>query len=103
MEVIVIETEAYKQLQHHLENIERLFLDTVAELKELKNEKYWSVADVMEYTGFSSDWVLARKEHFGFFKEGKDYRFFKANVIKYMSLRSVEPKINRQLLKFKHK
>lgn len=101
MEVIVIESGAYKELVDTLALQRTLFLEVVSELKTLKNEKYWSVSDVMEFTGFSKDWVLARKEHFGFFQDGKDLKFYKPNVMRYLELRSVAPKVNRQLLKLK--
>lgn len=101
MDVMVMETEAYRQLERRLETMERLFLQVVEELKEAKNDRWMSVKEVMEYTGFGIDWVMARKQHFGFFQDGKDLKFWNPNVIKYMSLRSVEPKIDRQLLKLK--
>jgi len=97
MEVIVIESEAYKQLITRIENIERLFIEAISELKEAKNDRYWSVEEVAEFTGFCESWVRKRKEHMGFFQEGKDLKFLKSNVLKYMSQRSVDPKVNRAL------
>lgn len=101
MEVITIESSAYKELLQTLTLQRTLFLETVAQLKEAKNDKWMSVSEVLEYTGFSRQWLMARKNDIGFFQDGKDLRFLKSNVIKFMSLRSVEPKINKTLLKLK--
>lgn len=95
MDVIVVDSEAYKQQEETLNLLRKLFLDVVAELKEAKNERYLSVEEVSELTGFSKDWVYARKTDIGFFQEGKDLRFWKPNVLKYMALRSIEPKVNK--------
>lgn len=95
MEVITIESAAYKELLQVISLQMTLFLNLVEELKDTKNEKYLSVEEVCELTGFSKDWVYARKADIGYFSEGKDLKFWKPNVLKYMSQRSIEPKVSK--------
>jgi hypothetical protein len=99
MEVYTIESEAYKAQQESLNLLRKLFLDTVEELKEAKDNKWMSVAEVMQFTGFSRQWLMMRKHDIGYFQDGKDLRFWKPDLIKFMELRSVKPKINKTLLK----
>jgi hypothetical protein len=97
MEVVVIEAEAFQQLLARIENMEKLFLETVKDFKDKSNERWLTIFEVAELTGFSRAWVYHRKDYIGFFQEGKDLRFWKQDVIKFMNLRSIEPKINKAL------
>lgn len=99
MEFYAIESEAFKSQQESLNLLRKLFLDTVEELKEAKDNKWMSVAEVMQFTGFSRQWLMMRKHDIGYFQDGKDLRFWKPDLIKFMELRSVKPKINKTLLK----
>jgi hypothetical protein len=99
MKVITIKSKDYKAQQENLAILRELFLKTVEELKEAKQDKWMSVEEVAEFTGFSRDWVYDHKEDIGFFHNGGHLKFWKPDVMKFMELRSVKPKINKTLLK----
>lgn len=101
MEVITIESETYKEQEARLRLLEKLFLQVVAELRETKNDRWIGVKEVREFTGFSTNWIMARKLDFGFFQDGKDLKFYKPNVMAYMISRSIDPKINKQVAKLR--
>lgn len=90
-EVIVIDSEVYKEQNARLAMMEKLFLNVVNELHDKENERWISVQQVMEYTGFSRQWVMNRKDVLGFFQDGKDLRFWKPDVMSFMSTRAIHP------------
>ena len=66
------------------------------ELKHLKDDRWMTLQEVQEYTGFSYDWVYKRRESIGFFQEGSSIRFKKSVVDAYMLANSITPKKKRK-------
>jgi hypothetical protein len=99
MEVIVMESIAFKTIMARLENLENLFLKTIKKVEDSSLDRWMSVEEVAEFTGFSKDWVYDHKEDIGFFHNGGHLKFWKPDVTKFMELRSVKPRINKTLLK----
>lgn len=87
MEVIVIESEAYKNLMF---KIDTLFKALTKPVKE--EDKWLTMEEVMEYTGFKYSWIMTRRSRIGYFRDGNGLRFKKANIDKYMEANSFKIK-----------
>ena len=82
-----IESKAYQNFMFKIDTLFKAFT------KPIKEEYKWmSVEDVVNYTGFSKTWVVVLKYKIGCFEDGKDLRFKKANIDKYMESNSFKLK-----------
>lgn len=87
MEGLFFESAAYKEMMYKLDVV---FKAVTAPVKE--TDKWMSMEEVVEYTGFSRTWVMHRKNKIGCFSDGKGLRFKKSNVDKYMEANSFKVK-----------
>jgi len=86
MDVIVIESPAFKKLMDRLDRIE--------EATKKDGDRWLSMKDAQDYTGFGKDWLNARKEEIGYFQDGcKDIRFYKSNIDKYFKAKTILRKV----------
>lgn len=83
MEVIVIESEAFKRLEHLIER--------AAKASDDKDEIF-NLEQAGEYIGVTGQWVYARRDRIGYIQEGKILRFRKKNIDKYLDSISIAPK-----------
>ena len=87
MEGLFFESSAYKEMMFKLDVVFKLATKPVKE-----EDKWLTMEDVVSYVGFSRTWVMYRKNKIGCFKDGKDLRFKKSNVDKYMDANSFKVK-----------
>ena len=93
MEVIVIESEAFKAIEGMVSNILSVVTAQSNEIKQLKDNRLMSVKEVCSYTGFGIDWVNKHKEHIGYTQIGcKDLRFYKEDVDSYFLKHRIQSK-----------
>jgi hypothetical protein len=90
MNVITIESEAFAALERKMDNILNIYLETLS--NSLKENRLMSVSDVIQYTGFKSNWINERKADIGYFQDGKDLRFYKADVDAYFKKNFIKRK-----------
>lgn len=79
----VLTAEEYQELKQDLACMRKLFTDAVSELKQLKDNKLMSVAEVCEFSGYGEAWVLRNKDKIGFSQATGSLRFFKEDVIAF--------------------
>lgn len=85
MDVIVIESQAYKDIVGMFETTLNTVTKLAEENKKLKDDRWMSLKEVMKYLGFGKEWVLARKSELGYFQVGcKDLKFRKSKIDLYM-------------------
>jgi hypothetical protein len=53
MEVIVMESSAFKTIMARLESLENLFLKTIEKVEDSSLDRWMSVKEVTEYLGYS--------------------------------------------------
>lgn len=88
MDVIVIESAAFKAMLHE---IERKIVDTVT--KHVSPEdRFMTVKEVAEYTRFAPQWVTLRSAEIGAFQKGCGLRFKKSDVDAYMAKHTFKTK-----------
>lgn len=95
MSVELITQEDLNEIKRFMEYQAKRIEEQHMELISLKDDRWMSVDEVSDYTGFGPKWVAARKEKFGFFQDGKDIKFKKSNVDAYLKRNSIEPKIKQ--------
>lgn len=92
----VLTTDQFTAMMQDMACMRTLFLNAVAELKALKDNRLMSVKDVMEYTGFGKDWVNEHKENIGYSQPGgRDIRFYKEDVDKYFASNKIQRKLRK--------
>lgn len=92
MEVMVIEAEAFKKLEHTLKVVVQQFQTTMEENLELKEDRWMSVEEAARYVGFERQWLHRRKEEIGFFQDGASIRFKKSDLDAYCKERYIKTK-----------
>ena len=92
MEVIVIESEAFKAIMFEVSEGRRVSEAYWRLSTERAEDKWLSPKQAAEYTGFKQAWIVDRKERIGFFQDGNGLRFKKSKLDKYMDANSVEPR-----------
>lgn len=99
MEVIVIESDAFKHLTKTLEKAVDKITDVMAENVELKEDRWMSVEDAAKYVGFERQWLINRKEDIGCFQEGTSIRFKKSDLDAYCKEKYIKRYIYDRLSK----
>ncbi len=92
-EVITIESQAWKSIMFNIERAMQTTEQIARELRQVKEDRWMTLEEVAEFTGFKSTWITARKRDLGGFKQGKGLRFKKSKVDQYMEEHSYQ--INR--------
>lgn len=59
----------------------------------LLKESYMTTQQVLDYTGFAKDWLIARQEDIGYYQDGKEKRFKRADIDEYMNKHRIQRKI----------
>ncbi|AMR34188.1 hypothetical protein A0256_23410 [Mucilaginibacter sp. PAMC 26640] len=65
-------------------NLEKTMMDAISKLSDTKN-KYLSVHEVTQFTGFGKKWVQDHKQDIGFSTVGGCLRFKREDVESFMS------------------
>lgn len=92
MEVITMESEAWKALIADIEEAKKLTKAMFDKMNDTAQDRWFSPKDAAEYTGFNIAWIKARSAKIGAFQDGKGLRFKKSNVDKYMEKNSFKAK-----------
>ena len=93
MDVVVIESQAYKQIVEMFETIQK----TVIELSKenLKNNRLLNIKEAAEYTGFGKAWLMRYKADIGYCQPGvKDLRFYKEDIDAFFLRHKIMKKSN---------
>jgi excisionase family DNA binding protein len=96
MEVQVFDSAVVKELTRKVDYFGSLIAQVLEENKSLKNDKWMSVSEVTEYTGFGYKWIEDRQQEIGYFQDGKDKRFKKADIDAYMKKYFIQRKSIKQ-------
>ena len=86
MEVIVIESEAFKRIEYMLKRAAQLGKepDVIYTLEEAAN-----------YLRVDKKWIQTRKDKIGFFQEGRVIRIRKSAIDKYFDSLTIKPRIKK--------
>lgn len=82
MEVIVIESEAFKRIEYLLERAAQL---------NKEPDIIMTMEEAAEYLRVEKQWVYARRKKIGFFQESKTILFRKSALDKYFQAHSIDP------------
>lgn len=85
MEVIVIESEAFKRLEYLIERVAQLGKE---------QDVIMSLEEAAEYLRVDKQWVYSRRRKIGFIQEGKVLRLRKSAIDKFLDTLTVKPKVN---------
>lgn len=94
MEVVTIETGAYKNMVGMFESILTTVNTLAAENKNLKSDRLMGINELMDYTGFGKTWLMQHKEEIGYVQIGSSpLKFRKENVDAFLDKHSIQRKV----------
>lgn len=81
--VAIVDNEVFQSLIAKIENVEKRFNEVSEELKNSK-KPYMTAQEVMDYTGFSRDWITDHKHDIGCSTRGGQLKFKRKDVEDFM-------------------
>lgn len=92
MEVIVIESNAFKALVFEIEEAKKLTKAMFDSMNASTQDRWLSPEEAAEYVGFKPAWIKARSAKIGCFKDGCGLRFKRSDIDAYMKANSFKAK-----------
>lgn len=92
MEVITVESGAWKSLIADLEETRKLIQAMFDKMSDAAADRWLSPKEAAEYVGFKPAWIKARSHKIGAFKDGCGLRFKRSDIDKYMQKNSFKAK-----------
>lgn len=86
MEVIVIESEAFKRLEYLIER--------AAQLGKEKDQIF-TLEEAAEYVGVEKQWIYSRRRKIGFIQEAKIIRIRKSALDAFLETLTIKPRIKK--------
>lgn len=81
--VAIVDNELLTNLIAKIENVEKLFKEVSQELKDAK-KPYMTAQEVMDFTGFSRDWITDHKHDIGCSVRSGQLKFRRKDVEEFM-------------------
>lgn len=88
MNVVTIESEAFRRLEYLIERNAQL----TEQMANKESDKILTLNQAAEYLGVTKQWVSTRKKAIGFYKEGKIIRIRKSDIDKYLEKHTIKTK-----------
>lgn len=92
MEVITVESGAWKALIADIEEANKCTRAMFAKMNDAVQDRWLSPEEAAEYVGFKPAWIKARSAKIGAFKDGCGLRFKRSDVDAYMKKNSFKAK-----------
>ena len=84
MEVIVIESAAWKALIFEIEESRKLVKAMFSQMTANSQDKWLSLDEAAKYAGFKPRWIRERSAKIGAFQDGCGLRFKRSDIDAYM-------------------
>lgn len=88
MNVVTIESEAFKKLEYLIERNAQL----TEQMANKEADRIFTLAQAAEYLGVDRRWVDTRKKSIGYFREGRLIRIRKSDIDKYLEKHTIKTK-----------
>lgn len=97
MEVTIIEVERFNRLENMFSTTCEMLASATQRIKSMADDEQWlTTSEVAAITKYEEKTIRSKKHEIGFHGQGKDLKFKKKDVMKYMESYYIRPREKRK-------